>query len=98
LALCSDKPQLREVFGRNLGAGLKAVAGGEVDQFTSMIFEARVSALERMIMECSKRHRNAVIAMRFDLGTLGETLSEACAYGTSCIIEQEGHSLGMQDI
>jgi uncharacterized protein YbjQ (UPF0145 family) len=73
---------------RNVGAELKAMAGGEIKQFTTMIQESRDSAMERMMLECSKRHGNAVIAMRFDAGTLGDTLSQACAYGTACIIER----------
>jgi uncharacterized protein YbjQ (UPF0145 family) len=75
-------------FRRNVSAELKAMAGGEIKQFTTMIEEARDSAVERMIGDCLKRHGNAIIAMRFDVGTLGETMSQVCAYGTACIIER----------
>ena len=75
-------------FRRNVSAELKAMAGGEIKQFTTMVNEARETAVERMIAECSKLRGNAIIAMRFDIGSLGETLSQASAYGTACIIER----------
>lgn len=76
-------------FGSSLGAGFKSLAGGEVSQFTKMMSEARENAVERMVNQCLAKGGNAIIAMRFDVGSMGETWSQACAYGTACIVEQE---------
>lgn len=75
-------------FRGTFSADLKALVGGETKEFTIMIHQARETAIERMIAECTKRGGNAVVAMRFDLGTLEGSLAQACAYGTACIIEE----------
>ena len=79
-------------FGRNVRAGIKSFAGGEVKEFTKMMYEARYCAVESMVGECSKKHGNVIIAMRFEVGSMGETWSQACSYGTACIVENfSGH-------
>ena len=70
---------------RNVGAELKAMGGGEIKRCTTMIREARSTAVQRMIEECSKYHGNAVIAMRFKARTLGKTSSQSYAYGMLAI-------------
>jgi uncharacterized protein YbjQ (UPF0145 family) len=54
---------LTRSLGHKISAGIKALAGGEVNEFTGMISDARESVLERKILECSNRHGNAVMAM-----------------------------------
>src|SRR5262245_38868802 len=80
-----------EVFGltvrsRNIGAGcmagLRSIGGGEIPEFTQLLSQSRNEAMARMVEEARRRGSNAIIAMRFDSGAIGQW-SEICAYGTA---------------
>jgi uncharacterized protein YbjQ (UPF0145 family) len=80
-----------EVFGltvraRNIGAGcfaaVRSLAGGEVPGFTKLLVQSRNEAMARMVAEAESRGANAIVAMRFDSGAIGQW-SEICAYGTA---------------
>jgi uncharacterized protein YbjQ (UPF0145 family) len=82
---------LGEVFGltvrsRNIGAGcvagLRSIGGGEIPEFTTLLTQSRNEAMARMVREAEARGANAVIAMAFDSGAIGQW-SEICAYGTA---------------
>jgi uncharacterized protein YbjQ (UPF0145 family) len=80
-----------EVFGltvrsRNIGAGclagLRSIGGGEIPEFTKLLTQSRNEAMARMVGVAKQRGANAIIAMRFDSGSIGQW-SEICAYGTA---------------
>jgi uncharacterized protein YbjQ (UPF0145 family) len=86
---------LGEVFGltvrsRNIGAGclagLRSIGGGEIPQFTKLLTQSRNEAMARMVAEAQARSANAITAMRFDSGAIGQW-SEICAYGTAVWVE-----------
>lgn len=81
-----------EVFGvmtrsrnafSNLGAGLKSIVGGEIGAYTKLLSDSRIEATERMKQAASEKGANAVIAMRFDTGEIGQNMNEVAAYGTA---------------
>jgi uncharacterized protein YbjQ (UPF0145 family) len=81
-----------EVFGltvrsRNafsqMGAGFKAMFGGELQGMTKNLAESRNEAMGRLIAEARNRGGNAIIAMRFDTTEIGDVWTEICAYGTA---------------
>lgn len=83
---------LGEVFGltvraRNaasqLGAGLKAMVGGELKGMTKNLEASRAEVLERLADAAEARGGNAVVAMRFDTSEMGQVWTEICAYGTA---------------
>ena len=83
---------LGEVFGltvrsRNaasqLGAGLKAIVGGELRGMTKNLEQSRAEVLERLADAAAAKGGNAVVAMRFDTSEMGGVWSEICAYGTA---------------
>lgn len=85
-----------EVFGltvrsRNaasqLGAGLKAMVGGELKGMTKNLEASRAEVLERLADAAEARGGNAVVAMRFDTSEMGQVWTEICAYGTAASIE-----------
>jgi uncharacterized protein YbjQ (UPF0145 family) len=76
-------------LGSSFSAGFKSLAGGEISQYTKRMNDARDIAVERMVSQCLAKGGNAIIAMRFDVGSMGDVWSQACAYGTACIIEKE---------
>lgn len=80
-----------EVFGltvrsRNIGAGclavFRSIGGGEIKGFTRLLAQSRNEAMARMVSEAASRGANAIVAMRFDSGAIGQW-SEICAYGTA---------------
>jgi uncharacterized protein YbjQ (UPF0145 family) len=84
-----------EVFGltvrsRNIGAGciagLRSIGGGEIPEFTKLLSTSRNEAMARMVEEARRRGSNAIVAMRFDSGAIGQW-SEICAYGTAVWVE-----------
>jgi uncharacterized protein YbjQ (UPF0145 family) len=81
-----------EVFGltvrsRNIGAGcmaaFRSLGGGEIPEFTKLLSQSRNEAMARMVSEAQRRGANAIVAMRFDSGSIGQQWSEICAYGTA---------------
>ncbi|HEV2923870.1 MAG TPA: YbjQ family protein [Solirubrobacteraceae bacterium] len=98
ISTMNDLPgyQIEEVFGevfgltvrsRNLGsqlgAGLKALIGGELKGMTKMLAEGRQHATDRLVQEAEAKGANAIIAFRFDTSELASTWTEICAYGTA---------------
>jgi uncharacterized protein YbjQ (UPF0145 family) len=88
---------LGEVFGltvrsRNLGsqvgAGFKAILGGELRGMTKNLVTSRQEVIDRMVAEAEAKGGNAVLAMRFDTSEMGGNWTEICAYGTAVTIEK----------
>ena len=73
-------------FGQNFTAGFRALGGGEMPEYTKVIYESRWEVMNRMWSEAQSRGANAVVAMRFDSGSIGN-FTEFCAYGTAVVIE-----------
>jgi uncharacterized protein YbjQ (UPF0145 family) len=69
--------------GTQLGAGFKALVGGELRGLTKQLMESRDQARERMCEEAAARGANAVLAMRFDSDEVGQGYQELVAYGTA---------------
>ena len=84
-----------EVFGvlvrsrnliSNIGAGLKAIIGGEIGGYTKLLSDSRTEAIERMKAAAAEKGANAVLMMRFDTGDIGTSMNEVAAYGTAVTI------------
>jgi uncharacterized protein YbjQ (UPF0145 family) len=76
-------------LGGNIAAGLRSIVGGEIKEYTAMIEEARRHAVDRMVENARAMGGNAVLMMRFDSGSIGETMNEVVAYGTAAWIEPD---------
>jgi uncharacterized protein YbjQ (UPF0145 family) len=81
-----------EVFGvmtrsrnavSNFGASLKSIVGGEIGAYTKLLSDSRIEATERMKQAAAEKGANAVLAMRFDTGEIGQNMNEVAAYGTA---------------
>ncbi len=70
-------------IGRDMMAGFKSMAGGEIKTYTQMTDEARELALDRMIAAAEAMGADAVIMMRFSEGSVAEGTIELLAYGTA---------------
>lgn len=76
-------------LGGTLVGGIKSLFGGEIKEFTSLLEDARKSAIDRLVQNAQAMGANGVIMMRFDSGELGNTMSEIVAYGTAVVLEKE---------
>lgn len=72
---------------RGIGASFKALAGGEVGQYTKLLEDSRRHAMDRLIENARLMGANAVVGMRFDSSEIGQSLTEIAAYGTAVVIE-----------
>ncbi len=69
-------------IGASFTAGLRSIGGGELPEFTKIMYESRQEVTHRMVTEAQQRGANAIVAMRFDTDSIGQ-FSEVCAYGTA---------------
>jgi uncharacterized protein YbjQ (UPF0145 family) len=76
-------------IGGNIVAGLRAIVGGEIHEYTALLEEARRHAIDRMVQNATAMGANAIIMMRFDSSEIGQTMSEIVAYGTAVVLEPE---------
>ena len=76
-------------IGGNIVAGLRAIVGGEIVEYTQMLEEARRHAVDRMTENAALMGADAVVTMRFDSSEIGDTMSEIVAYGTAVTLEPE---------
>ncbi len=74
-------------IGANFVAGLRSIGGGEVNEYTRLVYESRQQVMERMWGDAVARGANGIVAMRFDTGEIGQAFSEVCAYGTAVVVE-----------
>ncbi len=75
--------------GSQLGAGFKAMVGGELKGMTKNLANSRKEAIDRLVEEAEAKGGNAIVAMRFDSSELGNAWSEIVAYGTAVQAERE---------
>ena len=73
-------------FGVQIGAGFKALVGGELKGLTKQLQESRDEAVQRMCEIAAQRGANAVLAMRFDSNEVGQGYQELVAYGTAVVV------------
>ena len=74
-------------IGKDLGAGLKGLVGGEMKSYTAMMEEARDIAMKRLVEKASSAGANAIVGMRFMTSAIVQGASEVIAYGTAVVVE-----------
>ena len=70
-------------IGKDIKAGFRNIAGGEILEYTDMLSESREIALKRMIDKAQKLNADAVINIRFMTSAIMEGAAEILAYGTA---------------
>ena len=83
LGLVQGNVVLTKHIGQDIMAGLKAIVGGEILQFTELLKEARVTATERMIQEAQNLGADAIITVRYSTAQIMDPAAEVMAYGTA---------------
>lgn len=68
-------------IGADIGAGFKAIAGGEIKQMTKLCEDARKEAFQRMVEQALDRGANGIVAVRYDQNSIMPGITECIAYG-----------------
>ncbi|MBU4336966.1 MAG: YbjQ family protein [Actinobacteria bacterium] len=76
-------------LGTSFTAGLRSLGGGEITEYTKIMYQSRQEVMNRMVVEAESRGANAIVAMRFDTDSI-QQFSEVCAYGTAVVVEPIG--------
>ncbi len=74
-------------IGRDIGAGIRNIVGGEVKAYTEMTTQSREEAYNRMVNEAIDMKADAIIGVRFMTSMVMTGASEMLAYGTAVKIK-----------
>lgn len=67
----------------DVNALLKNLVGGEIEEYTKLIAEAREQALDRLMRHARSRGADAVVGLRFTTAEVASGAAEFMAYGTA---------------
>jgi uncharacterized protein YbjQ (UPF0145 family) len=70
-------------IGKDIKAGFRHIAGGEIKEYTNMLAESREIALKRMEEKAIRMGADAVINLRFMTSSIMGGAAEILAYGTA---------------
>lgn len=73
--------------GKDIGAGLKNLVGGELRSYTKMLTEAREESIERMTQAAAELGADAIVNARFTTSQITGGAAELLAYGTAVSLD-----------
>lgn len=74
--------------GRDIMAGFKNLAGGELSAYTELLGESRNEAISRMVAHAQQLGANGIVNVRFTTASVAAGAAEMYAYGTAVVLEQ----------
>lgn len=74
--------------GKDILAGFKNLAGGELTAYTELLTESRNEAIGRMVAQAQQLGANGVVNVRFTTSSVAAGAAEMYAYGTAVVLEQ----------
>jgi len=74
-------------IGRDIVAVFKNIIGGEIEDYTKMMAEAREQSMDRMFKQARALGANAIIGIRFSTSYMMSSASEIMVYGTAVVVE-----------
>jgi uncharacterized protein YbjQ (UPF0145 family) len=75
-------------LGRDIAAVFKAIVGGEIEEYTKMMAQAREQSLGRMTAEAESLGADAVTDVRFSTSYLMSAAAEILVYGNAVVLEK----------
>jgi len=75
-------------LGTDIIATMKNLVGGEINEYTKMLAEAREQALDRMMVAAAELGANAVVGFHYMTAHITSGAAEILAYGTAVILEE----------
>lgn len=76
--------------GKDIVAAFKNMVGGEIEEYTKMMAEAREQALDRMVAEAKTLGADAVVDVRFGTSYVMQSAAEILVYGTAVQLDPAG--------
>lgn len=76
-------------IGKDILAVIKNLVGGEIEEYTKLLAEAREQALDRMKEKAKDLGANAIVGVRFGTSYVMQNCAEIIAYGTAVFVEDE---------
>lgn len=76
--------------GHDIVAALRNLVGGEIEEYTKMLAEAREEALDRMIADAEALGADAVLGLRYATSDIAAGAAEILIYGTAVVLEKNG--------
>ena len=73
--------------GKDILAGFKNILGGEIEEYTKLMAEAREQSLDRMAQAAEEMGANAVVDVRFSTSYIMGAASEILAFGTAVVVQ-----------
>ena len=70
-------------IGKDIMAGLKTLVGGEIEEYTEMLEEARKMAISRMVKEAEALGADAILNIRLSSASVMQSAAEIMAVGTA---------------
>ena len=70
-------------LGRDFMAGLRNLVGGEMEEYTGLMNEAREIATQRMVEQAEALHADAIIGVRYGSSEIAQGAAEVMVYGTA---------------
>ena len=74
-------------IGKDIGASLKTIVGGELNGYNEMLIEARQIALGRMVEDAQNLEANAVVGVRLMSSAVMAGAAEMVAYDTAVVVK-----------
>ncbi len=89
LGLVSGSVVRARSIGRDIIAGLRNIAGGEIVEYTELLARSRDEAVQRMVEKAKAMGANGVIGVRLSTSSIMSGAAEVVAYGTAVVLEKE---------
>ena len=70
-------------LGKDILAGFRNVVGGEIDEYTKLLAEAREQALDRMCESAKSKGADGIVCVRFTTSSIMQAAAELFVYGTA---------------
>ena len=83
LGLVSANSVRSRNIGRDILAGLKSLAGGEIHAYTRLMTETREQVLEKLETAAETMGANAIVGTRMMTSDVGQNMAEVYMYGTA---------------
>jgi uncharacterized protein YbjQ (UPF0145 family) len=77
-------------IGKDIMALVKNIVGGELQEYTELLADARTEAMNRMIKEAQKLGADAILSVRFASSQITAGAAELVAYGTAVKLIKSG--------
>lgn len=75
-------------IGRDIGAVIKSIVGGELKGYSELLDESREEALSRMIRQAEEIGADAVVGIRFSSAQVISGAAEFLVYGTAVKVQK----------